>query len=263
MLTERRIRVAAVVENVPVVCEFVVEAARDVGLDERGIHYCRLAVDEACTNIVEHAYGYDGANNTFDVTCCQDDDQLVITIEDTGAEFDPTTQPDPKPNPAIDELKPGGWGVFFIKKMMDHVTYRRVDDHNVLTLRKQAPRPTVHAPAPLAINMHAISAQLVMIAPDGQIDISNARSLEHALLQALSGGHRQIILNLDRVNYLSSAGIKAIVTVWQRARDSKGDLVLVSLTPRVSELLNIVGLDLVLTILPTPEAALDHFKTRR
>ncbi len=263
MLTERRIRVAAVVENVPVVCEFVVEAARDVGLDERGIHYCRLAVDEACTNIVEHAYGHEGESNTFDVTCCQDDDQLVITIEDSGEAFDPTTQPDPKPNPAIEDLKPGGWGVFFIKKMMDHVAYHRADGQNVLTLRKQAPRPSVQMPAPLAINMNAITPQLVTITPDGQIDVSNARTLETALTQALNGGHRQIVLNLERVNHLSSAGIKVIVAAWQRSRDVKGDVVLVSPTPRVSEFLNVVGLDLVLTILPSHDAALHHFKVKR
>ncbi len=54
---ERQLRITGVLDQVSAACDFVVEQARAAGLDERAVHHCYLAVDEACTNIVEHGYG--------------------------------------------------------------------------------------------------------------------------------------------------------------------------------------------------------------
>ena len=71
---ERQLRIAGVLENVSVACDFVVEQAREAGLDERAIHHCYLAVDEACTNIIEHGYGVHCDDCVIDVFCQHDDD---------------------------------------------------------------------------------------------------------------------------------------------------------------------------------------------
>ncbi len=46
-----------------------------------------------------------------------------------------------------------------------------------------------------------------------------------------------------------------LVSVWQRVRDQKGDLALAALSPRVREVLEMIGLDLVFTIAENPDQA--------
>jgi anti-anti-sigma factor len=60
---------------------------------------------------------------------------------------------------------------------------------------------------------------------------------------------------MSAVEHISSAGFKALVSAWQRARDLKGDLVLTALKPSVREVLEMIGLNLVFTIADTPEKA--------
>ena len=75
------------------------------------------------------------------------------------------------------------------------------------------------------------------------------------MFEQLDAGHRWLILNMADVDYISSAGLKMLVSVWQRVRDQKGDLVLAALKPRVREVLEMIGLDLVFTIAETPDQA--------
>ncbi len=57
MAVERHLIIPGVLNKVPEACEFVVQAAESAGLDERSIYYCQMAVDEWCTNVIEHGYG--------------------------------------------------------------------------------------------------------------------------------------------------------------------------------------------------------------
>ena len=124
------------IEKVRVACDFVVEAAQRAGLDEREVYHCQLAVDEACTNIIEHGYGRNGRDNVIDIICRSDDRQFIITVVDDSLEFDPFSRPDPDPATLLEHRKEGGWGIYFIKKMMDEVAYHRQDERNRLTMVK-------------------------------------------------------------------------------------------------------------------------------
>ncbi|MEP7292788.1 MAG: ATP-binding protein, partial [Chloroflexota bacterium] len=129
---ERQLRIAGVLENVWVACDFVVTQAREIGLDDRSIHHCYLAVDEACTNIIEHGYAAECADCIIDVFCQRDEQGLTIIISDDSPAFDPLTRPDPDPLMPLNERGTGGWGIFFIKKMMDSVSYSREGGRNRL-----------------------------------------------------------------------------------------------------------------------------------
>jgi serine/threonine-protein kinase RsbW len=124
------------IEKVRVACDFVVEAAQRAGLDERAIYHCQLAVDEACTNIVEHGYGRNSANSVIDIICRSEHDRFTITVLDDSTLFDPFTRPDPDPATILDDRAQGGWGIYFIKKVMDEVAYQRQGDRNRLTMVK-------------------------------------------------------------------------------------------------------------------------------
>lgn len=265
---ERQFRITGVLENVSAACDFVVEQARAAGLDDRAIHHCYLAVDEACTNIIEHGYAHACGDCIIDVFCRIDDQALTITVVDDSPEFDPIAHPDPDPKAPLVERGVGGWGIFFIKKLMDGVAYSYEGDRNRLVMVKQLAHPVsttasrTDLPVFRPIDVRALTDKIWLVTPSGRLDHAQAKHLAAALNQQLEAGHRWLIVNLADVEFISSAGLKMLVSVWQRVRDQKGDLALATLNPRVREVLEMIGLDLVFTIAASPEQASAYFATK-
>ncbi|MBI5669753.1 MAG: ATP-binding protein [Chloroflexi bacterium] len=139
IVNESHIQIAAVLAQVPIACEFVARAALQAGLDEHAAYHCQLAVDEACTNIVEHAYRMHGENQIIDIVCQTDNQRFTIIIMDDGPAFNPLAQPDPDPTAPLDRRGSGGWGIHFIRKFMDEVGYSREANRNCLTIIKRLP----------------------------------------------------------------------------------------------------------------------------
>lgn len=94
-------------------------ACREAGCDEAGTAEVVLAVNEAAMNVIQHAYrSADG--HLFRLSVAIDDDVLVVHLLDNGV---PACDADLRPRP-LDELRPGGLGVRFMREMMDEVGYR-------------------------------------------------------------------------------------------------------------------------------------------
>lgn len=136
-MADNRLRIRGILEAVSAACDFVVEVAQGTGLDENAVYHCRLAVDEACTNIIEHSYGAAGPYRFIDIVCGGESDHFTITIMDDGSAYNPLLRPDPDPTSGIDERQPGGWGIYFIKRFMDDVVYQRIDNRNHLIMVKK------------------------------------------------------------------------------------------------------------------------------
>ena len=88
-----------------------------MGLKEKSIAELVLAVDEAMTNSIRHAYG--GKEGKIKVIVSDRADRIDISIEDFGRKFDPTKIPPPELPPK----KPGGLGLYFIKILTDNAAY--------------------------------------------------------------------------------------------------------------------------------------------
>lgn len=76
-----------------------------------------LAVDEALTNIIRHAYKE--PSGKIKVQIEDDPEKTEIILEDTGFKFDPTCVTAPE----LPRHKPGGLGIHFIRTMMDQIIY--------------------------------------------------------------------------------------------------------------------------------------------
>ena len=117
--------------------EFAAQAARDAGMDDSAIYAVELSMDEACTNVIEHAYdGMEGGE--IECTCDSDDKILTIIIHDHGKSFNPATIALPNLDAALDSRPVGGLGVFLMKKLMDEVRFESLGEAgNVLTMIKR------------------------------------------------------------------------------------------------------------------------------
>jgi serine/threonine-protein kinase RsbW len=133
---ERTLTVPGRYDRLEQICEFVADVAVEAGLDETAISRCQLAVDEACTNIIEHGYGGEDIG-VIDITCVAGQDEMLIKIHDHAPPFDPTEVPQPTLDAALEDVKIGGLGVYFMRQVMDVVEFSYENGGNTLTLIKR------------------------------------------------------------------------------------------------------------------------------
>jgi serine/threonine-protein kinase RsbW len=127
-------------ENLALIGEFVVSVARRAGLDEKGVFNVQLACDEACTNVMEHAYG--GDEGPVRVACKLHPGHLEIQVHDTGKPFDPATVRAPDLEAPLEERETGGLGLHFMRSVMDDVRFEFDESGNLLTMVKRFEVPT-------------------------------------------------------------------------------------------------------------------------
>jgi anti-anti-sigma factor len=255
VIAERRLIIPGTLDRLPEVCEFVVEAATAAGLDERGIYHCQMAVDEWCTNIVEHGFAHSKRQGRIEVVCAQRGTQFIVTINDDSPHFDPTTLSEVDPSKPLEEREPGGLGWFFIRKVMDQVKYEFKEGRNYLTMIKNGAqlvhKPLVDEPYPV----HDVNGGVRIVRLNGRLDSNNSRTLESALNAQLVTGNLLLVLDMTDVSYVSSSGLKVILTAQRQANKEQGNVALAGLSPRVLEIFQISGFDTLFQIAETPDEA--------
>lgn len=115
---------------------FVSGHARRYGFSETDIEEIRLAVDEAITNVIKHAYHFDASGRIYISVGC-DSSRFWIAIQDSGHAFDLNAYAEPDVPQRIAERKKGGVGVYLIKRLMDKVEYSKENEHNQIRMIKK------------------------------------------------------------------------------------------------------------------------------
>jgi serine/threonine-protein kinase RsbW len=135
-MSERRLVIHAQYGEVAGACAFCAAAAVDAGLDENAVFHVQMAVDEACTNIIEHAYGGEGEGHIA-LTCRIAPGELTVTIRDHGRAFDPSGVPPPKLGNVVEDVEVGGLGLYFMRQVMDEVHFKFGRNGNELVMVKR------------------------------------------------------------------------------------------------------------------------------
>jgi len=81
-----------------------------------------------------------------------------------------------------------------------------------------------------------------LVTVDGRVDSSNASELDSMLKDIMQDGNYNIVLNLIAVNYMSSAGLRALVSALRECKKHRGDVRLSEPSERVAEVLDLAGL---------------------
>ena len=110
-------------ENLAMIRDFVGKIGEMAGLSETETMKLVLAVDEACANVVEHAYGMDPSKEVT-VRALLDAEKIQIEIVDTGNSFDPGGIRQLNLEELVAQRKNGGLGLRLIKSIMDDVHYQ-------------------------------------------------------------------------------------------------------------------------------------------
>lgn len=106
----------------------VTSLAEMAGMDENRIGEIELAVDEACSNVVDHAYRGMNPHPNFNLSVYVEDNDFVIDIVDRGRHFNFNAHVMPKFPDHWDEGNVRGVGLFLIRKTVDQVSYEQLPD---------------------------------------------------------------------------------------------------------------------------------------
>ena len=120
-MAENNLKIEATYGNLKLAAKFAGEWAQEAELDERATYALQMAVDEACGNIIAHAYGGDG-NGDILLTGRIIDNKLEINLTDFGVDFSATDE--------------GQTGRFLMRQLTDKLSFVAEDTQNTLTMHK-------------------------------------------------------------------------------------------------------------------------------
>ena len=114
---------------------FIEELGERIGLDMSLVMNLNLALEEAVSNIILYAFPQKMGEEIL-IKCSEMNNSLIFTISDKGIEFDPTKIENADTSLSAEERKIGGLGIFLIRQIMDEVKYERINNQNILTIKK-------------------------------------------------------------------------------------------------------------------------------
>jgi len=109
--------------NLELIRQFIYDVAVKSGFSNEEANKLELAVDEACSNVVRHAYT-DGVEKGLEIETLIKKDRLIIKIKDKGKGFDPEAIRTPDMKEYLAKYKIGGLGIHIINTLVDRVDFK-------------------------------------------------------------------------------------------------------------------------------------------
>jgi serine/threonine-protein kinase RsbW len=120
---EYQLRIPSQSDNLELIRCFTSKVAEKVGFSEDDVGKIELACDEACTNVIKHAYTDAHREQSLDIAIQIDFQKFIVIITDHGRGFDPKIIALPNMKEYLAELKVGGLGIYLMRTLMDEVDY--------------------------------------------------------------------------------------------------------------------------------------------
>jgi serine/threonine-protein kinase RsbW len=132
------LKISSDLKNLEAAADFVAQTIRVLGAGtKKDLFDVQLAVDEALTNIIEHAYAGQPSGEII-IRCSLSDSkkEFIVKLIDHGKPFDPSAVAEPDTEAPLEDRRRGGLGIFFIKSYIQTVKYEVTIKENELTLTK-------------------------------------------------------------------------------------------------------------------------------
>lgn len=100
---------------------------------------------------------------------------------------------------------------------------------------------------------------ILVVAVSGRVDSNTAPELERDLKAQVGAAPARVVVDLSAVEYISSAGLRALVSALRSARSHGGDVRLAALSPRVSDVLKLAGLESIFAVYASRAQAVASF----
>jgi anti-sigma regulatory factor (Ser/Thr protein kinase) len=129
-----RVHLLSHADNLKPLRSVVKELSSKQGCDEKNIDCMVMAINEACMNVIQHAYG-DHEEGEIIIDFLKEENELIVRIYDFAEKVDCNTIK----SRDLDDVRPGGIGVHIMNEVMDKIEYKEGPDGvgNLLELRKK------------------------------------------------------------------------------------------------------------------------------
>jgi len=117
-------------------------------------------------------------------------------------------------------------------------------------------------PHPFAIEKSA-QDELTVITVEGFLDAHTAPEFEQAIQSELDAGRCRIIVDCEKLNYISSAGLGVFMSFIEEVREQGGDIKICGLTPKVKHTFEILGFQELYDLLDDRASAVQRFAQAR
>lgn len=234
-------------------CAYLI--ANILGLTSLLSYEVRFSVYELLNNITEH--GYESTYHKWiKLKIEKKTDKLSVSIVDKGSIFDPTGDDYFDLDNYLKSNQRRGLGLILTRKIADHMKYERVSGFNNVYFEKSF-NPL---PKTTTLNGEVKMSQLnvgepqhlpngrYLIPLEGDIDTKGALVMEDLLTQLLEQHMLNIVLDFEKVPFVSSAGVGILLGMVNTLRDEGGDVLFKNISPKVSSVFRLLNLDDFFTI---------------
>lgn len=220
------------------------------GADARAADALELAVTEAASNIIRHAYeGEPGKRIIVEAQVFAD--RIAITLTHWGKRFRPPEEALQAP----EATQGHGYGLYIISRMVDRVVYfDGAHGAEGVLLEKYLSRTTKGEKGMLATIEKRNAVTVVKLALD-TLDASNEKRFKTEVVSRLEPGSKTI-LDLSGVDFVDSSGLGAILSCYRHLHAGGGDLKLCGLSEQVRALFELVRVHRIFDICITCDDAL-------
>ena len=110
----------------------------------------------------------------------------------------------------------------------------------------------------LDINVESM-ARVELVTVSGRVDSNSAGELEKAVNDIIGRHEYNIVLELSGVDYMSSAGLRVLISALRACKGKRGNVCLVSVSERVDEVLDLAGIKSMFSIFDNTTSAVGSF----
>ena len=135
-MASHELNVEPQVSEIPRLLDWVEACCGAEGIPDELRYRIMLALDEAVTNVINHAFADVPPPHLIRVRLDITDQLLAAEVIDNGLGFDPTTAPDPDLTLPLEQRTPGGLGIHLMRHVMDRLHYKHEAGSNTLRLEK-------------------------------------------------------------------------------------------------------------------------------
>ena len=102
------------------------------------------------------------------------------------------------------------------------------------------------------------SADVLILSVIGKLDVSTSKALQDKILSLIASGQRKFVVDLSRLDYISSAGLRVFLLATKHLDAAKGKMILCSPKAGVKEVFDIAGFSSFLTLAGSTEEAIKN-----
>lgn len=227
------------------ITNFIKELGGSLQLPSETIMNISLAVEEAIVNVIKNADPQKGEQE-IRLKVNVSSNELAFILTDKSAQSNLTSTDLVWENLSTDQNFLDKLGLSLIHQIMNEVTYESKGEENQLTMKMQMDIEIKNEKT-MRINVCNIEG-ITIISIDGRLDTVNAKEFDDIVKSLLENTKHNILINCENLTYISSSGIRSLISLQKSIVRNKGRLAMEAMKPEIRKIFDMTGCSSIFTI---------------